>query len=173
MDPGQITLAQAMEGYFIHAHARRLARGTLYNNTRTKFERFLGDDPPLSAITRSQIRTFLGSLHGLTAKSVLNHHVGLSALWTWAVKEGVVDRHIVRDITPPRPEQREVVPFTEEDVKAMLAACGRSARQERPGQVPCCHGRSLRFGTAPSSPSSSTPGTAPRSRATSSLTTST
>ena len=87
MDKHQIRLSQSIEGYFIDAHARRLAPGTLtdYNNTLTKFEVFLGDDPPLANITAAQIRGFLGSLNGLSAKSVLNHHVGLSSLWTWAV----------------------------------------------------------------------------------------
>jgi len=64
MDNTRITLSQAIEGYFIAAHARRLSPATLadYDNTFRRFETFLGRDPPLADITPAEIRAFLNSL---------------------------------------------------------------------------------------------------------------
>jgi integrase len=128
MGKNTIHLSQAIEGYFVAAHARRLSVHTLsdYQHTYRRFEQFLDGDPPLADITPAHIRRFLNSLQGLSDKTVRNYHVGLSALWTWAVKEGLAARHIVQDIPPPRPEQRQIVPYTQPDVKAMLAACDRT-----------------------------------------------
>jgi site-specific recombinase XerD len=143
MVPKQITLSQAIEGYFIAAQARRLSPHTLtdYDNTFRKFEAFLGNNPPLASITPRQIRRFLNSLDGLSAKTLLNYHIGLSALWTWAVQEGLAEQHIVRKVQPPRPEQRQIVPYTQRDIESMLHACDRSARYARPGKRRCAHQR--------------------------------
>ena len=143
MDTTQLTLSQAIEGYFLAAHARRLSPHTLadYDNTFRKFEAFLGIDPPLARITPAQIRRFLRSQNGLSAKTLLNYHTGLSALWTWAVKEGVCTEHVVHQVDRPRPEQREIVPYTKRDVLAILAACDRSQTYLRPGKAKCAHRR--------------------------------
>jgi site-specific recombinase XerD len=143
MDKTQITFSQAVEGYFIAAHARRLAPGTLtdYDNTFRKFETFLDRDPPLASITPNTIRRFLSSQSALSQKTILNRHVALSALWTWAVNEDIVERHVVRAVKPPRPEKRAIVPYTQADVKAMLAACERSRAYVRPGKRRCDHQR--------------------------------
>jgi integrase/recombinase XerD len=143
MVQNRITLSQAIEGYFIAAHARRLSHHTLsdYDNTFRKFEAFLGNDPPLAEISAADVREFLGSLDGLSAKTMCNYHVGLSALWTWATKEGLADCHVVRLVTPPRPEKRDVIPYTERDIKAMLNACDSSEPYTRPGKRKCTHRR--------------------------------
>jgi site-specific recombinase XerD len=74
MDKNGITLSQAIEGYFIAAHARRLSRHTLrdYDTTFRRFETWLGRDPPLRAIDRADIRAFLNSLDNVSDKTVLN-----------------------------------------------------------------------------------------------------
>jgi len=143
MDKKQITLSQALDGYFIAARARRLSPHTLqdYDYTFRRFEAFLKDDPPLTSITVAEIRGFLNSMTGISNKTLLNYHTGLSALWTWATREGLVERNIVRDAIPPKPEQREIVPFTKTDVKAMLSACDRSQAYVRPGKRKCDHER--------------------------------
>jgi integrase/recombinase XerD len=143
MDKKEISLSQAIEGYFIAAHARRLSPHTLsdYDTTFRRFEAFLAEDPPLATITAEDVRSFLNSLDGLSDKTVLNYHTGLSALWTWAMKEHLVTKHVVREVDAPEPEQREIVPYTEQDVRAMLTACDRSRRYRRPGKRVCDHER--------------------------------
>jgi site-specific recombinase XerD len=139
MDQQQVTFTQALEGYFIAAQARRLAPGTLadYDTTFRQFEAFLGGDPPLASITASHIRDFINSLAGRSEKTLLNRHAGLSALWTWAHEERLVDKHIVREVQAPKPDRRAILPYTEDDVKAMLAACTRSQPYVRPGKRKC------------------------------------
>jgi len=143
MDKNCISLSAALEGYFIAAHARRLSPATLrdYDNTFRKLEEFLGRDPPLSSITPADIRGFLSSLDGLSAKTLLNYHTGLSALWTWAVKEGIAEEHILHKVRRPRPEQHEIVPYTRRDLQAMLAACDNTRAYVRPGKRKSSHSR--------------------------------
>ena len=143
MDKNCIPLSAALEGYFIAAHARRLSPATLadYDNTFRKLETFLGRDPPLASITPADIRAFLGSLDHLSAKTLLNYHTGLSALWTWAVREDLAGEHIVRKVQRPKPEQREVMPYTRRDLQAMLAASDRCSAYVRPGKRKSNHSR--------------------------------
>jgi site-specific recombinase XerD len=106
----QITLSQAIEGFFLEKRAAQLSIHTLsdYSNALRKLQAYLGD-PPLDQITAGQIRDFLTDLgqravvpagiaprpaKPLFKKSILNIHTALSSLWTWAVKEGFADEHI-------------------------------------------------------------------------------
>ena len=89
----------------------------------------------------ADLRAFLNSFAHLSAKTVLNCHAGLSSLWAWALKEDLVDRHIVRDVDTPKPEKREVLPYTEREIRAMLAACDRSRAYQRPGKRRCDNSR--------------------------------
>jgi len=77
---------------------------------------------------------FNGSHQGLSKKTILNYHTGLSALWNWSCAEGIVDENIVRRIKPPKPEQRVISPYTLEEVKLMLASVERTRSYTRPGQ---------------------------------------
>ena len=143
MDRNRITLSQAIEGYFIAAHARRLSRHTLrdYDNTFRCFEAFLNRDPPFSEIGAADVTSFLGSLDHLSDKTVLNYHTGLAALWTWAVKEGIIEKHVVRAVERPKPEKRDIAPYSLRDIKAMLEACDRSRDYVRPGKRRCNNAR--------------------------------
>jgi hypothetical protein len=50
--------------------------------------------------------------------------------------------HIIRSVAAPSPEQRAIVPFTQDDLRALLAACDRSKSYTRPGKRACDHGGS-------------------------------
>jgi site-specific recombinase XerD len=143
MSQKQVSLSDAIEGFFIAAHARRLAPGTLadYDNALRKFEAWLGSDPPLATITPAEVRGFLRAQDHVSASTLGNYHIGLSALWTWAVREELVERHVVRAVERPKREKRVIVPYSREDVAAMLAACDRSRAYVRPGKRKCDHER--------------------------------
>ena len=55
--------------------------------------------------------------------------------------EGLTKRHLLREIPRPRPEKRAVTPFTEQDIKTLLAACDRSKPYDRPGKKTSDHSR--------------------------------
>jgi site-specific recombinase XerD len=133
MKNDQITFSQALVGYALYAKACRLSPNTLkdYNTTFAKFEAYLGDDPPLAEITKYQVQEFLSLYEHLSKKTVLNYHIGLSALWTWALEEELVDEHLIRKVRRPDPEKPVIIPFTEEDIKLMLKACERSRPYKR------------------------------------------
>ena len=130
-----ITFSQAVEGYLLDATARKLSKYTLndYLNTFRKFDVFLRDDPLISRISPGDVKVFLAEQE-VSKKTLLNYHVGLSALWTWAVAEDIVDVHILRNLRRPKPEKKAIKPYTEEEVRAMLSSLTRSKLYFRPGK---------------------------------------
>jgi len=138
----KITLSQAVQGYLIAAQARRLSPHTIadYTNSFGKLQRHFPDDPLIASITDDQVCAFLNAQTGISKKTLLNIHVGLSALWTWCVKEDIVPHNLIRDIDAPDPEIRAIVPFTETDVRALLNALAKSRPYSRPGKRECTHG---------------------------------
>ncbi len=151
----QLSLAQVIEGFLLEKQAQHLSPHTVadYTNTFRKLQAYLKADVPFASITAVQIRAFLADLStprapngvaqrpikGLSNKTILNIHTGLSALWTWAVAEGLTTQHLLRQIPRPRPEKRAIAPFSEEDMKALLAKGERSRPYTRPGKQTCEH----------------------------------
>ena len=132
-----IPFSKAVEGFWLSLGARHLSQHTIddYSRTISKFAAFLGEDIPITDITPQHVETWLASLTTLSNKSLLNHFIGLSSFWTWLTKEEIVPVHILRKLTPPKAERKEVVPFTEAEVKALMAALNKSKiyfRQGRP-----------------------------------------
>jgi integrase/recombinase XerD len=123
-----ITFSQAVAGYELYFQARHLSPNTFadYSNTFRKFTHFLNSDPPVTTITSKDIEAFLADQDEVSNKTLLNYHVGLSALWTWLVNEGIAPLHIVHKVQRPRPEKRDIQPYTEVDIRAMLGAIERS-----------------------------------------------
>jgi integrase/recombinase XerD len=153
-----LSLSQAIEGFLLDAAARSLSPRTVadYENSFRKLRAFLGD-PPIADVTADDVRRFLASLSAVAAapagvarrparaigkKQKLNIHTGLSALWTWALAGQYVTAHVVRQVQRPKPEKPVIVPFSQEDLRGLLAATGRrSAVYSRPGKRACDHAR--------------------------------
>jgi integrase/recombinase XerD len=129
----QFSFSMAVEGYLLAATARHLSEHTLldYSYTFRKFHTFLHDDPPIASITAHQVEAFL-AVQKVSKKTILNYHIGLSALWTWVVQEGLAPTHILHQVARARPEKKSIVPFSEADVRAMLGALGSSKLYSRP-----------------------------------------
>lgn len=131
-----LKLSQALQGFFLTQQARRLSPHTItdYQNTLTKFKEFLDRDYNMEYITMHHVEEFLAAQTSLSKKTLLNYYTGLSALWTWALKENIVSTHVPRLIPPPRPEIRQVAPYSETEIKAMLNSLSRSKVYARTGQ---------------------------------------
>lgn len=152
-----VSLSDAIEGFLLACEARQLSPHTIrdYSTTLAHFQRFVGDDPPLAGIDAGIIARFMASLAlpqprggavavpdaPLSKKTALNRHTGLSALWSWAVREKLVHSNVVREVTPPRPEKRAIEPLSEADVRALLAVCDRTRAYSRPGKRACDNAR--------------------------------
>jgi integrase/recombinase XerD len=87
------------------------------------------------------VEGFFASLDGLSKKTLLNYHAGLSALWTWAQKRRILDVHVVRQFERPKPKQPVIEVFTEEEVQRLLSACDYSESYKRPGKRKCSNQR--------------------------------
>ena len=135
-----ISFLKAIEGYLLNARARHLSQNTIndYLNTFRKFADFIGEDQAIAEIDHHEVENFLANLP-MSKKTLLNYHVGLSALWTWAGAENLVKEHILRKVTRPKPEKRAVKPYTEDEVRSMLNALTHSRSYVRPGKRKSVH----------------------------------
>jgi site-specific recombinase XerD len=121
-------LSIAVEGWLLTCSARSFSPNTIdgYGRTLKKFSNFLQDDPPIRSITTKHIEAFLISCQ-VSKTSKLDYYVGLSSLWTWALKEGLVDSHQVRALERPKRDIRQVEPFTEIDIKHLAHEASSSS----------------------------------------------
>jgi site-specific recombinase XerD len=125
----RLSLSQTVSGFTLACQARGLSKNTIddYSRTYKKLAAFLGDDPELAAISSHQVEEFLAG-QDVSKKSKLNYHIGLSALWTWAISEGIAEKHIMRQIRPPRPEVRELEPFSEAELRRLAASVSHATQ---------------------------------------------
>jgi site-specific recombinase XerD len=114
-------LSIAVEGWLLTCSARSFSPNTIdgYGRTLRKFIKFLGDDPPIRSITTKHIEAFLIA-QPVSRTSKLDYYVGLSSLWTWALKEGLVNSHQVRALERPKADTRQVEPYTEAEIKHLV-----------------------------------------------------
>jgi integrase/recombinase XerD len=137
---------QALEGYWLEKD-RDLSPHTVrdYRYTFERFRLFIGDRE-VAEITSDDIRRFL-NVHlvkkfNLSDKSRCNAWVALASFWTWAEQELKVE-HVIRNrVKQPSYGKPLIVPYTELEVRAMLAAveyskgwvgrAGGAARSRRP-----------------------------------------
>lgn len=126
-----ISLSTAIDGFMLACSARKLSLHTIadYSRTLKKFISHVGD-VPMRDITTVQVSAFLAA-QPFSEKTVNNYWIGLAALWTWAIREGHVQKHIVRIVEKPKPQKIVIIPFTQEQIKAMLANVGRNADRNR------------------------------------------
>lgn len=135
----EFTLSQVLTGYDLACQARHLSTHTIadYWNTYRLLTAYLADrglgDPLFRAITAADLRAFLGS-RTVSNKTILNYHVSLSALWTWAEKEGLAAENLLSKIDRPKPESTAIEIFSEADLHAIFGAVEKSRAYSRPGK---------------------------------------
>lgn len=136
-----LTLSQAFQGMIFEKQAAGLSAHTIsdYRNTLAKAQLYFPNDPPFTSLTRERLVKFFAWLSNdyiakpdgaascgefkLGAKSRLNIHTNLSALWTWAVACGYAKTNIVRTIPAPDGEETVIDPLTTDEVATLLKAC--------------------------------------------------
>lgn len=132
----RLTFNQCLNGYLLNCDARGLSPHTIddYSNSFRLFREHLKTDMVFEEITAQHVKEFLASREGVTNNTLRHYYSALAAMWTWAVKEEIVTKHIVNSLTPPKIEQREILPFTQAEFKAILGVATRSRAYERPGK---------------------------------------
>ena len=138
-----LSIEQAIRGFTLHIEARRLSPGTIrqYLHVLNGFASHIGAQVPLLSITLEQLEGYFVSRNGLKRATLKRHHTALSSFSTWASTRHppLVAEHMMRNVKAPRPEENVVVPFTKEEIKALLNHCSKSAAYTRPGKRECEH----------------------------------
>ncbi len=107
-----LKLSLACTGFIYHQTAAQLSENTLiqYRYTFKKLQVFFTKDPAIGSITQADLagcfawlrEVYVSDLGGIaprrrkkrSAKSILNVHADLSALWRWAKNEGYVKENL-------------------------------------------------------------------------------
>jgi integrase/recombinase XerD len=166
MNNHTLSLSRAIEGFQLDLAARHLSPHTVadYTNSLRRLQTFFSHperstaeskDPMVATITADDLRRFMADLEilrapagvarrpaqALSKKQCLNIHTGLSAFWTWLVRQHYADQHLLRLIARPKPEKRAIEPLTKDEIDALLRACERSRSYRRPGKRESDHTR--------------------------------
>jgi integrase/recombinase XerD len=118
-------LNDAIAGYWLEKQID-LSPHTIrdYTTTFNRFCAFLGD-VPFQGITADDIRRFLAhvqSEHDLGRKTIANHWIALSSLWSWAEIEHDL-KHIIRGkVKRPRYTQQPIEPLELEEIRELVNA---------------------------------------------------
>ena len=130
-------LSKAIEGFLLQKAAQGLSPRTLecYADQLQQWQMYLGAEAEIQQATPQNLRAFLAWLrsdykprrltHGdqpLSAKTVRNYWVALSAFFTWASAEFGLDNPM-KAVTAPRFEEAPVEPLTKDEIEALLKAC--------------------------------------------------
>lgn len=128
-----LSLSKVVEGFTLACNARQLSWHTIDDYTRT-LKRFINHvgDVPINTITSTHVNAFMSAqAQRVGKKTCLNYHIGLSALWTWAEKEGYVQKHVVHMVERPQPKKIVIKPFSEVEVRALLSSVQYAPNKNR------------------------------------------
>lgn len=134
-----ITLSEAIKRFNRYLKASGKSAHTIadYNNGLNKLAAFFGEDHPLADLSVEDFEEFFADLYSkkqaprgcaprparvLSDKTIQNIHTGLSSMWSWAVKRGFADTHIIRLVEIRKPQKPVIEVFTQEQVQKMLDA---------------------------------------------------
>ena len=127
-----ITLKSAVDE-FLEAGSLKFSPHTVRDYTLTlgRAVRHFANNPLLCDLQARDMTGFLSRAIPGSNKNRLNAYIALSSLFTWALKNNYVERHIMRLVEKPRATRKEIIPFSETEVKAMLREAGRMEMRNR------------------------------------------
>ena len=138
-----LTFTQAVEAHRRWMMAANYSQHTLhgYDVACRMFLKHMGQDLPLAGISSDHVEGFMGwALHDVSVpkgsiprppkkrkpKTVLNYHIALSSLWTWALERGHVKVHVVRRVKRPKVNEEPIIPLTVEEMRRLLNGTRRT-----------------------------------------------
>lgn len=96
-----------------------------YAVTYKKFLAQVGD-MDFENIQKQHILQFMASQTNVSAKTLRNYHADLSALWQWAIQQGICNQNPVRQIKAPIAEKKVILPLSKNEIFAILDESKRS-----------------------------------------------
>lgn len=124
----RLSLDDAVIDFLNTKRAERLSRLTIrsYEGILKNFLQHENGDRLIGKISVSDIRAYLGSRNDISAKTLYNYHTCLSSLWGWAVENEFASENIVRRINPPKYIKRQIIPYSEIEIKRIMNAAVQS-----------------------------------------------
>ena len=118
-------LTQALEGFRIDRISNGYSPATIssYQYNLKRLVRYL-KDPELEKISHELVVAFFYDLRtqsDLSSASIKKMWISIRSFYNWVVSEFDIIRP--DDIPCPHSESKQVIPFTEEEIKALLRAC--------------------------------------------------
>ena len=124
-----MNMSTAVEGYWL-ARKRDFSQNTIndYSLTFRRFVAFTGD-PDIETVGADHLHKFLNHLDemGLAPKTQANAWTALSSLWTWAAVALGVPHVVSGKVKRPKTRRVQPVPFTQAEVRLLLASCDQMA----------------------------------------------
>ncbi|NOZ27953.1 MAG: tyrosine-type recombinase/integrase [Chloroflexi bacterium] len=126
-----IPLPTCLDMFLLHQEASHHTRRTIefYRYNLSRFLAFLEDQGVQhpQAITPHHIRQFLVTLErrGLKDTTVHSFARPIKTFLNFLVSEGILEASPMHKVSMPRLEQRIHPPFSEDDIRKLLAACGQ------------------------------------------------
>jgi integrase/recombinase XerD len=96
-----------------------------YGVTYKKFLAEVGD-MDFDDIQKQHILKFMASQKHVSAKTLRNYHADLSALWQWAIQQGICEYNPVRQIKAPIAEKKTIIPLSKAEILALLESASKS-----------------------------------------------
>ncbi len=142
---GSLLLSKAIGGFIQYKAAEGLSPITLrsYEDHLKLWVEHLGDKP-VNWIKTADVQEYFvwlrteyephrfgGDRRALSAKTIRNFYISLSAFFTWASREFELPSPM-KAVPSPKFEEPPVEPFTKEEVEALLKACETSKEVDDP-----------------------------------------
>jgi len=127
-----LPLDGAIEKFFRSLRAARKSEHTLrdYGHTLALLLDCLGP-VPVAEITAGNLEDFLAEQTEISDKTLLNYYMAISSLLSWCVNRRYCEEHVIRRVDTPRPEKREIHPFTQPEVSLLIRATEKSLPYQR------------------------------------------
>lgn len=88
------------------------------------FQRWLGEDPDLDAITTTQLRAYFAKDVGTRKPTTIGHRIrAIHSLWHWCVEEEITDRDPSRRIKEPKAGDRIPKALTIDQLEDLREGC--------------------------------------------------
>jgi site-specific recombinase XerD len=135
--PHQIHLEALAVSWERSLRAQNKAEQTVsvYTSAATRFSEFLtarGMPTAVESITREHVEAFIAHLlETRKPATAANRYRALSSFFNWALEEGEISQHPMRNMKPPTIPETPVPVLSDDELKALLKTCAGTSYEDR------------------------------------------
>jgi integrase/recombinase XerD len=128
-------LAGLLPSWKLSLRAERKSPQTIktYTDGVHRYLAWCGDNNLPAALDRAQVQAFVADLldHGAQPATARSRHLAVRRYAAWLAEEGEIDTDPLVGIRPPKLDTKVVDPLTDEQLKALIAACHGTDMRDR------------------------------------------